>query len=460
MTYRASLLALALAACSSPPPRTAPPPDGLPSVARAALASRGAHALASSLANEVGPRLAGSPGDVAATKWAEKTMRSLGLVNVHLEPVVVPVWRRGEDRARIVSGDALAVNALGWSGSTPPEGVEADVVRFATLDALDKADADAVRGKIVFVDARMDRSPDGSGYGRAVEARYRAQTLGAAKGAVVALIRSVGTDEAYPHTGSTNRGKAPGIPIGALSNASADKLAQKLAAGSARVHVVMTSERLPDATSANVVGEIAGSQKPEEVVLLGAHLDSWDTGRGALDDGAGCGIVLEAMRLLAKERPQRTVRVVLFAAEENSLAGGAQYAKAHESELEKIVLTIEADSGTHRAVSIGFAGDAAHADTLRGLAAPLASLAPFTDRRGHSGADVGPLLARGVPSVDVSQDVSRYFDLHHTPGDTADKLDAEALAQVTAIVAQIALGAADAKATFGRVPPKQRHDED
>jgi Zn-dependent M28 family amino/carboxypeptidase len=421
--------------------------------------------LASSLADEVGPRLAGSPGDAAAVQWAERTMRALKLANVHLEPVTVPVWKRGEERARIVAagddGRALDVNALGWSGSTPAEGVEADVVRAATVDDLAKLPDDALRGKIAFVDAPMKRTADGSGYGQAVSRRYRAQTVAGKKGAVAVLIRSVGTDEHHPHTGSTNRGDAPGIPIGALSNDSANVLARATATGPVRMRLVLASQRLPDAPSSNVVGEIVGREKPDEVVLLGAHLDSWDTGRGALDDGAGCGVVLDAIRLLATEKPSRTVRVVLFAAEENSRAGGTQYAKAHADELEKIVLSIEVDSGSDRVMSLGFLGDPEKAAPLRSIAEPLGPLGiHFTDGKSHAGADVEPLVARGVPSIDLRQDVSRYFDNHHTRGDTPDKLDAEGLAQVTAAVAHVASRVAgDAGLSFGRVPAKLRPED-
>ena len=436
-----------------------PQPSGLPGAVRDALASREAHRFAASLADEVGPRLAGSPGAAAAVAWAARTMRSIGLANVHAEPVLVPVWRRGEDRAQIVGAQerVLAVNALGWSGSTSAEGIEAEVVRVATIDELAKLEGDAVRGKIVFVDSAMRRTSDGSGYGEAVPTRYRAQKLAGERGAFAALIRSVGTDNLYPHTGSTNRDAVPALPIGALSNRSADLLSSDLAAGPVRMRLVLTSQRLPDERSANVVGELRGDGKPDEIVLLAAHLDSWDTGRGAIDDGAGCGVVLDAIRLLAREKRGRTVRVVLFAAEENSLAGGKQYAKAHAAELSRIVLAVEVDGGTDRVVAMRFLGDPANAPALRAIAEPLAPLGvAFSEDRGHSGADISPLVAQGVPAVDLRQDVSRYFDIHHTAADTSDKLDAGALAQVTAVVTHVALRAADAKISFGRVPAALR----
>jgi Zn-dependent M28 family amino/carboxypeptidase len=443
---------------------SSPSPAGLSAAGRAALASRDARRVAASLADEVGPRLAGSPGGAAALTWAEHTMHALKLANVHLEPVSVPVWRRGEERARIVSGGSegrsLDVAALGWSGSTAPEGIVADVLRVETVDALASLPDDAVRGKIVFVDASMKRTADGSGYGRAVPVRYRAQTMAAAKGAYAALIRSVGTDADHPHTGATNRGDAPGIPIGALSNASADLLAHEIASGPTRLSLVMTSQRLPDAPSANVVGEVVGREKPDEIVLLAAHLDSWDLARGAIDDAAGCGAVLDAIRVIAAQAPARTVRVVLFAAEENSGAGGKEYVRAHAGEVDKIVLSLEVDSGTDRVMSLGFVGAPDQAPTLRAIAEPLSQLGvSFHDGKGHAGADVTPLVSHGVPSVDVGQDVSRYFDIHHTAADTSDKLDAEALAQVTAVVAHIASRAADAGVSFGRVPQAQRKDD-
>ena len=431
---------------------------------RAALESREAHRLAASLSDDVGPRLAGSKGDAAAVIWAERAMRGLQLVNVHLEPVVVPVWRRGEERARIVGagvqGRGLDVSALGWSGSTAAGGIEADVVHVTTVDDLAKLGGDALRGKIVFVDSPMRRTPDGSGYGEAVPTRYRAQTLAGANGASAVLIRSVGTDDLNPHTGSTNRGAAPGLPIGALSNASADLLARELAAGPVRLRLVLTSERMADERSANVVGELRGTRTPEDIVLLAAHLDSWDTGRGALDDGAGCGVVLDAIRLLATEKPARTVRVVLFAAEENSAAGGRQYAAAHADEVDRIALAVEVDGGTDRVLSMRFIGDPAMVPAVRSIAEPLAPLGVrFNDGKGHPGVDVQPLVSRGVPIIDLRQDSTRYFDVHHTRGDTSDKLDAAALAQVTAVVAHVASRAADATVSFGRVPESLRVDE-
>lgn len=465
----AAAILVAAASCTSCASGSAPPNvrearaaaptlTALPAVARAALASREAHRLASSLADEVGPRLAGSPGDAAAVAWALRAMRSLGLENVHAEPVVVPVWRRGQDRARLVSPGAadraLDVSALGWSGSTSDDGIDAEVVRVATVDDVANLPKAEVQGKIVFIDSPMRRTTDGSGYGQAVATRFSAQTATAARGALAALIRSVGTDEHHPHTGTTNREPPVALPIGALSNASADLLTRELGSGPVRMRLVMTSQRLPDAPSANVVGEIRGRERPDEIVLLGAHLDSWDTGRGALDDGAGCGVVLDAIRLLASEKPARTVRVVLFAAEENSLAGAKQYAKAHADEVERIVLAMEVDGGTDRVVSMRFVGDPASARTVRGIAEPLTAVGlRFSDDRGHSGADISPLVAAGVPALDLRQDVSRYFDIHHTAGDTSDKLDADALAQVTAVVAHLALRAADANVSFGRVPP-------
>ena len=463
LSASALLSVVALACGTAQPPKDPRAPAGLTPAARAALESREAHRLAASLSDEVGPRLAGSPGDSAAVGWAERTMRALGLVNVHLEPVVVPVWRRGEEAARIVGGGAdegkLDVNALGWSGSTAPEGVEAEVVRAANVNELAEMPDDRVRGKVVFVDAGMRRAPDFSGYGQAAPTRYRAQKVAAAKGAAAALIRSVGTDADNPHTGATNRDADPALPIGALSNTSADRLARAVAAGPVRLRLVLTSTRPGEARSANVVGEVRGAERPDEVVLLAAHLDSWDTGRGAIDDAAGCGVVLDTARLLAREKPARTVRVVLFAAEENSRAGGTRYAEAHAAEADRIVLALEVDGGTDRVKSIGLVGDPARASVLREIVQPLAPLGvAFHDGKGHAGADVTPLVARGVPAIDLGQDSSRYFDIHHTAADTSDKLDPAGLSQITAVVAHVTARAAEAATSFGRVPPSLAKD--
>jgi hypothetical protein len=443
------------------PPAAEPVPQTVRDLQHAILSNHDAADGVQSLTTEVGARLAGSPGDKLAVAWALKAMKERGLVNVHAEPVKVPVWQRGVETASIVApvAHSLAVTALGWSGATPAKGVEGDVVRFDSLDALKGAADKSLAGKIAFLDVRMVATPEGPGYGKAVVNRAFGPAEAKKKGALALVIRSIsGDDSRFPHTGSTHVDKDDKSPLaaGALSNADADLLERLLAAhGSARLHLTLTPRKLPDADSANVVGEVPGREAPNEVIVIGAHLDSWDLGEGAIDDGAGCGIVLEAGKALAAlpTKPRRTVRVVLFAAEENSLSGGTAYAKAHEAEKASHVAAIEADLGTNKVVHLGFFGSKEGRGRLFTLAPLLEPLGvTTTEEEGHGGADIGPLGALGVPLVDLEQDPGRYFDTHHTANDTFERVDADALSQAAAAFATTAWGLAEMKEDLGRVP--------
>jgi Zn-dependent M28 family amino/carboxypeptidase len=307
----------------------------------------------------------------------------------------------------------------------------------------------------------MERTKDGAGYGKAAPWRSRAPVEGAKRGAIAAIIRSVGTDgDRAPHTGAFGYDDAvPKIPAGALSVPDAEVLHRTLAGGArVRLRLVLTPRVLPDAVSANVIGEVPGASRPDELVLLGAHLDSWDLGDGAADDGAGCAIVLEAARQisLSPSRPARTVRVVLFANEENGLRGARAYGAAHEAELGKHVAAIEADSGDGRAYAtrmLGGEGQSAFAGLSRLLGPLGASLDPAP---AEGGADLIPLRAAGVPLVDLRQDGSRYFDVHHTANDTLARIVKADLDHATAAVATMAYGLASTDATFGRIAPADR----
>lgn len=460
--------AVLLVACATPPLHVPPPTtshvDPSSSLITAGLASRRAHDLAQSLADDVGPRLAGSPGDAAAVAWAQRTMRELGFANVHTEPVTVPVWRRGVETAEIVEPhQALAVTALGWSGATPKEGITADVVEAESLAALEAMPPDSLRGKIAFVNVPMARAEDGHGYGMAIGARLKGPIVAMKMGAAAFVVRSLGTaSDRFPHAGSTFlRESATPIAAAALSTVDADLLHRAIARGGhVKMKLVLGPERDKDAQSANVVGEIAGTMKKDEVVLLGAHLDSWDLGRGAIDDGAGCGIVLEAARLVGTRAPRRTVRVVLFAAEENSIAGAKAYFAAHAADISRFVLAMEADLGTDRARFVRFLGDPSHVNEFHAIAQALGPLGIIENEGDdvHAGTDVSPLVSAGVPTIEVRQDASRYFDVHHTANDTSDKLDAEALAQVATAFAEIASRVADMDGDLGRVPESKRKD--
>ena len=418
-----------------------------------------AYAIVDSLTTEVGPRLAGTEAEARARQWAVEKMTSLGLKNIRVEIFEVPLWLRGEESAKIVSPfpQPLTITALGGSASTGPQGVEAEVAVFESLAALEQSSKGAVQGKIVFIDEAMVRSRDGSGYGAAVLKRrqtaYTAQRLGA----VAALIRSVGTSShRFAHAGQMQRvGSAveAGVPAAALTAADADQLVRSLAyAKPVVVKLVITPRLLPPAASGNVVGEIVGREKPQEIVLVGAHLDSWDLGTGAVDDGAGVGIVLGAAKLLIDTLPQsprRTVRVVLFGSEEVGVVGARAYAQQHEATLANHVLAAESDFGS---------GDIWRFDSrvveekLPLMAAIAAVLEPLDIAPGNDTARGGPdlrfLREAGVPIASLLQDGQDYFDFHHTADDTLDKITPSALNQNVAAYAALIYLAAETTADF------------
>ena len=351
--------------------------DPLPVETRAAVAALAARGGAQTravewvrrLTDEVGPRLAGSPGDRAAVAWGQALLRELGFANVRSEEVPVKAWERGVETAEVVAPfrQRLVVAALGGSVPTPEGGIAAPIARMESLEALEeavRADPDAVRGKIVFFSRRTVKDPAGPGYGKNVPMRASGAAKAAPYGALAVIVRSVGTSTSrFAHTGSTNYGEGgPRIPAAAVSNTDADLLERLLAKGPVTVRLVLGCRPLPDATSANVIGEVPGRERPDEVVVVSGHLDSWDLGTGAVDDGAGVAIAIEAARLVSElpRRPRRTIRVVLFANEESGLAGGKGYVARHAAELPKHAGAFEADSGT--GAPQGFSWNAA--DTL------------------------------------------------------------------------------------------------
>jgi carboxypeptidase Q len=461
-----SLLGVACAACSHGAAGTSATETGpLATLRESVLASSQALETVRSLTDEAGPRLSGSPGNQVGIAWAVRALGEAGFSRVHTELCAVPHWERGVEEGAIVepSAQPLALAALGGSVGTAPEGLTAEVIEAASLEALDKLDPAAVKGKVVFFSGVMERTRDGSGYGAAVRPRGSGASHAAKLGAAAMLIRSVGTDDnRAPHTGALRYDDAvPKIPAAALAIPDADVLHRLLAQGKrVRVHLKLGARTLPDAEGANVVGDVEGSAAPGEIVLLGAHLDSWDLGRGALDDGAGVAIVMEAGRQIGKlaHHPRRTVRVVLFANEENGLRGATAYAAAHAAELDKHVLAIEADLGDGRVYEARFLGDPASAPAFRvvaAAAAPLGVLASGDDA--HGGSDLIPLVAAGVPAMDLRQDATHYFDFHHTANDTFERVHKADLDQAAAAFAAAAYAAADAPGDFGRVPADKRH---
>jgi carboxypeptidase Q len=429
-----------------------------------ALSGTSAYEHVTSLVTEVGPRSAGSSGDAAAVRWALNKLGSLGFSQVRSQDVLVPRWVRGHAEVTLAGPNAqsLVAVALGGSVGTSDEGVEAQVLEVASLDALNALPATTVGGKVVFINQRMERTRDGAGYGATVRNRAEGPSAAGHLGAAALLIRSVGTsDQRNGHTGSLNyRVDAPRIPALALSNPDADQLARWLKPGKpVRVRVKSTARELPSSWSANVIGEIPGSERPNEVVLLGAHLDSWDLGQGAIDDGAGVAIVVEAARLIGRleRKPARTVRVVLFANEEFGLSGAKEYARLVGDAAARHVLAVEADLGAGAVwrIQSKVAPDAVPAvDAIREALKPLALEAGNNEARG--GSDLRPLHALGVPILDLSQDATNYFDVHHTVNDTLLQIDPKTLNQVVAAYAVTAYLAASKNGDFGRVATEEK----
>ena len=419
-----------------------------------ALADDTAWNVVESLTTEVGPRLAGSEADARAVAWAQAKFEELGYDRVWIEPVTFPKWERRSESAQVlgVNAQPLLVTALGGS---PGGTVEAGIVRFDSLDALKAAPAGSLEGKIAFVDYRMERARDGSGYSHGSAVRGRGPSEAIRKGAVGFLMRSAGTSaHRVANTGITrfDEGLSP-VPSAALSLPDADQLARLLAQGPVRVRISLDCGWDGEYTSHNVIGEITGREAPQEVVLLGAHLDSWDLGTGAIDDASGIGITMAAGHLVRQlpQRPRRSIRVVAFANEEQGLLGGREYARRHATDVARHVIAVESDFGAGRIYGFNTSGgDAQAVARIAGALAPLGIA--HLPGKGGPGPDISPLAAVGGAWAWLGQDGTRYFDLHHNADDTLDKIDPADLAQNLAAYAVFAWMAAESDAGFGSAP--------
>ncbi|MEI6858456.1 MAG: M20/M25/M40 family metallo-hydrolase [Shewanella sp.] len=413
---------------------------------RNALGSNLAYELVESLTVEVGPRLAGSEKDLIAVQWAEDKLNSLGFDRVYKEAVQVPVWRRGEAKAKIISpySQPIVITALGGSIATPKTGIKASIARFDSLAKLKSASRAEVEGKIVFIDHITERHITGKGYGKTVGGRSRGAITAAEKGALAIVIRSIGTDhDRMAHTGMMRyKEGVTKIPAAAMSNPDADLINLMLKRDpNVVLDLFMSPQRLGYATSYNVIAEVTGSSKPDEIVLIGAHLDSWDEGTGAIDDGAGVAIVTSAAKLIQDLpiKPSRTIRVILYAAEEVGLVGGKAYAKAHQDELAKHYIAAESDFGAGRIYQIDYRVNEKAFTALQALSVPMIQNGVVMGNNMASGGpDVSMLPRQGVPVASLRQDGRDYFDYHHTPNDTLDKIDPAALQQNVAAYAQFA----------------------
>jgi carboxypeptidase Q len=436
-------------------------PDDVRSTAaslhKEALTGTRAFEIVRSLTVEVGPRPAGSKAYDAAVAWGLREMKSLGFSNVHAEKATMPHWVRGAESGEIVAPYPQPVHlaALGGSVGTPEAGVEARVIEVPSLEAVAKLDPAQVQGKIVFYDVHMKRTKDVGGYRDAVPVRGAGAVAAAKLGAVAVLVRSIGTDNnRTPHTGAMRYAEGVGkIPAAALSNPDADLLAAEIASGKpVTFRLRLGAHAEPEVEAASVVGDIPGREKNGEVVLLGCHLDSWDLGTGAIDDGAGCGIMMEAARRIGQlpQKPRRTIRVVLFANEEFGLSGARAYAEAHKDELARHGMAGESDLGAGRVWRISSHVDPAKLPVVADLAKLLGVEQGDNDAGG--GADLTPMVPARVPVISLSQDASAYFDYHHTANDTLDKIDPKDLDQNVAAWAAVAYAIAEMPGDLGRAP--------
>jgi len=439
--------------------------DAVERLIAAGLASDGAYRMLAYLTDRIGPRLSGSENLEKAVRWTQEEMRRDGIDRVWSEKVMVPHWVRGVEHGKILAPTEhpMIVMALGMSDPTPPEGITAEVVEVASLEEV-KALGDRAKGKIVLYNKKI--FPNGGsdrGYGAGVGLRYSGASEAARVGAVGMLIRSLATaDLRTPHTGAmAYKDDAPRIPAAAVTPEDAELIHRFLAAGEkVRVTFTLGCKNLPDAPSANVLAEIRGGEKPEEVVVIGGHLDSWDVGQGAQDDGAGCTISMEAIRLIkaSGRRPKRTIRAVLFTNEENGLRGGKAYAETHAAELSGHVAAIESDSGGARPLGFGVSAGPEALATVTRLAKPLAAFAADETTEGGGGADISPMADHGVPQLSLRQDSTHYFDIHHTMADTLDKVDPHDLAMNATAMAVMAWSLAELDPPLARYSPPKTED--
>jgi hypothetical protein len=386
------------------------------------------------LTTEVGQRLAATEAEARARDWGVKHLTALGFSNVHVEPFTMPVWTRGAESAEILSPfpQKLVVAALGYSGSTGPAGVTGEIVYFDSVDALRAAPDNVVKGKIVFIDHHMMPAQDGSGYGEFGAPRRQGPTIASKKGALAIVIRSIGTDHhRNPHTGVQyfTDGATP-IPAGALTVPDAEQLVRVLKRRQPVImHLTLVSEKTEGGHSGNVIAEVPGRDPKAPILLVGGHLDSWDQGTGAIDDASGVAIMTAAAkRIMDSGRPLRTIRVVWFGAEEPGGFGGKALAQAHSSD--RYAIAGESDFGADRvwrfSSQLSKTDPAAYAQ----LTAALAPLGITKNDKGEAdGTDVDSTIQAGAPWISLNQDGIRYFDYHHTPDDTLDKIDPVQLRQ-------------------------------
>jgi len=464
---------------SAPEPTSTPTPTATPNVfssqtladlkriQQAALSSDYAYREVAHLSNNIGSRLSGSAQAAKAVEYVAGELKAIGC-DVQLEKVMVPHWVRGEETAALVQFPGMAPGttqkivlcALGESVATPSEGITADVVAVKNFDELKAMPRDKLAGKIVLFTYPFDKQMAAEGrageaYGEAVVYRSDGPSAAARQGAVACLIRSVGGAEyRLPHTGQTKYADgAPKIPAGAVTSEDADLIADLVKQGPVKMKLVLTPQTLPDAESANVIGDIKGSEHPEQVVVVSGHLDSWDLGTGAIDDGAGVAVSMEVANLIHKLglKPKRTIRVIAWMNEENGLAGSKQYAKDHEKDWKNHFAAMETDGGAGHPVGLNVKAKPEVKAMLKAVASILQdSGAGALALSEGSGADIGPIEKAGVPAFAPIQDGRFYFSYHHTAADTLDKIVPRELAENSAVVAVAAYALANSEQPLPR----------
>ncbi|HEY2846172.1 MAG TPA: M28 family peptidase [Pyrinomonadaceae bacterium] len=435
---------------------------------KASVDSNYAYRRVDYLTNHIGPRLSGSAQAQTAVDYVASEMKKAGL-DVRLEKVMVPHWVRGLETGEVVEWDGMApgttqkivLTALGGSVATPAQGITAEVVVANNFDELNALGRAKVAGKIVLFNEKFDRKLAESGfglqaYGDAVAYRAGGPSAAAKLGAIAVLVRSAGASQnRLVHTGSLRYDPAvTKIPGAAVSYEDAELLASLASTGRVRMHVTLTPQTLPDAPSYNVIGEIRGTEKPDEVVVLGGHLDSWDLGTGAIDDAAGISSAMQAGFLIKflKLRPRRTIRVIAYMNEENGDRGGIGYADEQKANLANHVAAIEADLGASHPLGFYFSGKRAALPMFAPLQKVLADqgASQMEWQAGEVGTDIGPLTEGGVPSFAPWFDTRTYFLYHHTAADTFDKIDPKQLAEVGSVMAVLAYGLANMETPIPR----------
>lgn len=430
---RTLIAAILLASATALPAQISP--QQVDRLRDAALTDDYAWDITEGLTTEVGQRMAGTEAEARARTWSVAKLKAMGFANVRVDPFTMPVWVRGAESASILAPfpQKLVIAALGNSASTPPGGIDGELVGFDTLADLEAAPDSAVRGKIVFVSHAMPRTEDGSGYGIFGAPRRQGPSIASRKGAIALLIRSIGTDyHRNPHTGvmAFDAGVTP-IPAGALPLPDAEQVQRilKRAKGPVRMRLQLESTQLTNQQSGNVIAEVPGRDPSLAPILVSGHLDSWDQGTGAVDDAAGVAIAAaSAKRIMDAGRPLRTIRIVWFGAEETGLFGGLDYRAKYGKQPHYALM--ESDFGADRIWKVDSRlGEARKSEALaiqRALQ-PLGIVPGALDKT--QGSDIGPMVADGLPGVALNQDGTRYFDVHHTPDDTLDKVDPAQLRQ-------------------------------